>query len=275
MDDFSVGVDRLSPVPLYVQAAESIERAIGDGTLGVGDRLDDEITLAGRFGLSRPTMRRAIAELVGRGLLVRRRGVGTQVVQGRVTRPVKLSSLFDDLREQHRNPSSVVLTNEVIAAPDGVAGRLSISTGAPVLHLRRLRLSDGEPMAILENYLPEDLVGIGATDLTSGGLYQRIRGHGVNIRVAKQRIGARSAASDESRLLCEPGRNPVLTMERAAYETPAALSSGVPTLTGPAFTPSKRPSSPRTSNLAPAIRGRRRSDVPKAENGPVRYDDLS
>ncbi len=59
--------------------------------------LGNEIALAGKFGLSRPTMRRAIQELVERGVLVRKRGVGTQVVQGPITRSVQLTSLHDDL----------------------------------------------------------------------------------------------------------------------------------------------------------------------------------
>jgi len=218
MTELVVDLDRSSPVPLYFQAAQKIEQAITGGVFRSGDRLDDEITLAGRFGLSRPTMRRAIAELVDKGLLVRKRGVGTQVVHGLITRPVELTSLFEDLRDQHRAPSTTVLINEISPATDGVAAQLSIPPGTPVLHLRRLRLAEGEPLAILENYLPEDLIGIGDTDLTAGGLYQRMRARGVNIRVAKQRIGARKATPEESTLLGERRGQPVLSMERAAHD---------------------------------------------------------
>ena len=66
--------------------------------------LGNEIGLADRFGLSRPTMRRAIQELVDKGVLVRKRGVGTQVVQGPITRSVQLSSLFDDLSSADQQP---------------------------------------------------------------------------------------------------------------------------------------------------------------------------
>ena len=126
MTELVVDLDRSSPVPLYFQAAQKIEQAITGGVFRSGDRLDDEITLAGRFGLSRPTMRRAIAELVDKGLLVRKRGVGTQVVHGLITRPVELTSLFEDLRDQHRAPSTTVLINEISPATDGVAAQLSI-----------------------------------------------------------------------------------------------------------------------------------------------------
>jgi DNA-binding GntR family transcriptional regulator len=184
-------------------------------------------------------MRRAIAELVDKGLLVRKRGVGTQVVHGLITRPVELSSLFEDLRDQYRGPSTVVLINETSTTTTGVAARLSISPGTPVLHLRRLRLAEGEPLAILENYLPEDLIGIGDTDLTACGLYQRIRARGVRIRVAKQRIGARRPHpknppcwTSERVSRCSPWNAPPTTK-------PAAPWNGASMPTAPAATPSK------------------------------------
>ena len=77
-------VDRNSPVPLYFQVAQHLEQLIESGDLPTGTRLDNEFDLAGQFGLSRQTMRRAIEYLVDRGLLVRKRGVGTQVVHAKV-----------------------------------------------------------------------------------------------------------------------------------------------------------------------------------------------
>jgi len=218
MTELFVDLDRSSPVPLYFQVAQQIERAITEGDLAPGDRLDNEISLAEQFGLSRPTMRRAIQELVDKGLLVRKRGVGTQVVHGQVTRPVELTSLFDDLTHHHQTPTTKVLINEIIEAPDEVGARLSIAQGSPVLHLRRLRFAHGEALAIMENYLPEDLIPLGEADLSTRGLYQLMRSRGVNIRVAKQRIGARTGTPEECTLLGERKGSPVLTMERAAHD---------------------------------------------------------
>jgi DNA-binding GntR family transcriptional regulator len=218
MTELFVDLDRSSPVPLYFQVAQQIERAISEGDLAPGDRLDNEISLAEQFGLSRPTMRRAIQELVDKGLLVRKRGVGTQVVHGQVTRPVELTSLFDDLTHNHQTPTTKVLVNEIVEAPDEVGARLSIAHGSPVLHLRRLRFAHGEALAIMENFLPEDLIPLGEADLTTRGLYQLMRSRGVNIRVAKQRIGARTGTPEECTLLGERKGSPVLTMERAAHD---------------------------------------------------------
>src|ERR1700710_1442683 len=111
-------VDRSSPVPLYHQVVQGIEAAIQTGVLEPGSRLENEIELAAQLNLSRPTMRKALAELVRAGLLVRKRGVGTQVVSSRVRRPLELSSLFDDLTSSGSTPTTRVLTFEHTEADD-------------------------------------------------------------------------------------------------------------------------------------------------------------
>ena len=222
MTELFVDLDRSSPVPLYFQVAQQIERAITEGDLAPGDRLDNEISLAEQFGLSRPTMRRAIQELVDKGLLVRKRGVGTQVVHGQVTRPVELTSLFDDLTHHHQTPTTKVLINEIIEAPDEVGARLSIAHGSPVLHLRRLRFAHGEALAIMENYLPEPFADLTPEALQEFGLYQLLRSRGITFRVAQQRIGARSATAEEARLLEISRHDAVLTMDRVAYDSAGA-----------------------------------------------------
>lgn len=227
MLDLFVDLDRGSPVPLYFQVAERLERAIHDGQLAPGDRLDNEVALAEDLGLSRPTLRRAIQRLVDKGLLVRKRGVGTQVVHGQVTRNVELTSLYDDLVRAAQTPTTRVLLHEVVAAPDDVADALGLGPADSVLHVRRLRLAQDEPLALMENYLPGELTRITAEELEHRGLYQLMRSRGVGIRVAKQRIGARRATGEECRLLAEPRGAPLLTAERTAYsDTGRAVELG-------------------------------------------------
>ncbi|MET3805264.1 DNA-binding GntR family transcriptional regulator [Nakamurella sp. UYEF19] len=218
MTDLFMDLDRSSPVPLYFQVSQQIEQAISSGQLGPGARLDNEISLADQFGLSRPTMRRAIQELVDKGLLVRKRGVGTQVVHGQVTRPVELTSLFDDLARGNQAPRTTLLVNEIVAATEIVSQFLDVGIGSDVLHLRRLRFANGEPLAILENHLPRDLAEVGRGDLEARGLYQLMRAKGVHIRVAKQRIGARSGTIEECHLLGERRNSPLLTMDRVTHD---------------------------------------------------------
>jgi DNA-binding GntR family transcriptional regulator len=215
----SLELDRSSPIPLYFQVSRQIEAAIERGDLEPGDRLENEIDLADRWGLSRPTMRRAIEELVDKGLLVRRRGVGTQVVHGRVKRKVELTSLFDDLARAGRKPSTDVLVHEAVPADGPVAERLGVPAGTEVVHLERVRASGGEPLAVMRNWLPTELAGSFTTEqLRARGLYELIRASGVHLRVASQRIGARGASAAEARLLGIRRGAPLLTMERTTYD---------------------------------------------------------
>ncbi|TPG37259.1 GntR family transcriptional regulator [Mycolicibacterium hodleri] len=212
-----VELDRSSPVPLYYQLAQAIEAAIRDGHLVPGDRFENELDLAKRLTLSRPTTRRAIQEIVDKGLLVRKRGVGTQVVQNPVHRRVELTSLFDDLTRAGQEPTTELLDYQVGMAEEEVATQLSLPSGHEIVTIRRLRCANGEPLAVMVNYLPVDLAPE-ADELERNGLYQALRARGVHIRLARQRIGARPATRTEARLLTEKAGAPLLAMSRTAFD---------------------------------------------------------
>ncbi|MGV9778363.1 GntR family transcriptional regulator [Streptosporangium sp. NPDC003464] len=213
-----IDLDRSSPVPLYFQVAERIAEAIQAGELLPGARLDNEIQLADHLGLSRPTVRQAIQYLVDKGLVVRKRGVGTQVVHGQVKRAVELTSLYDDLRRAGQEPVTRVLSIGTVAAEEDVAGALGLPPGTTVLRLERLRYALGEPLALLHNWLPVGPAPLSAEALEGRGLYELLRATGVRMRVANQRIGARAATPVEARLLQERRSCPLLTMVRTAYD---------------------------------------------------------
>jgi DNA-binding GntR family transcriptional regulator len=211
-------IDRSSPVPLYFQLAEQLEAAIVAGALTPGSRLENEVQLAGRCGLSRPTVRQAIQHLVDRGLLVRKRGVGTQVVQAQVKRPIELTSLYDDLAAARRAPRTRVLELVTVPASDEIAKDLGLPPGTDVVRMRRLRLSDSEPLALMTNHLPTGIVDLTAERLERHGLYEILRAAGVNLRIANQTIGARGATTAEAALLDERRGVPLLTMTRTAFD---------------------------------------------------------
>ena len=213
-----IRVDRSSPVPLYFQVAQHLEQMIESGELPMGTRLENEIGLADQLGLSRPTMRRAIEYLVGRGLLVRKRGIGTQVVHTKVTREVELTSLYDDLAKTGRDPSTRVVSFRTEAALDALAGKLGIPAETQVYVFERLRYADAEPLALMRNHVPVQLLRLTPEDLEAQGLYNLFRANGITMRIAKQAIGARASTAAEARALGERARSPLLTMERSAYD---------------------------------------------------------
>ena len=213
----AVELDRSSPVPLYYQLAQAIEAAIRDGQLAPGDRFENELALAKRLTLSRPTTRRAIQELVDKGLLVRKRGVGTQVVQSPVHRRVELTSLFDDLARAGQEPTTQLLDYHTGPVGEEIAHELNLAEDREVVTIRRLRFASGQPLALMLNYLPVELAPE-AAELENAGLYQSLRARGVHIRLARQQIGARPATRAEARLLDEKPGAPLLTLTRTAFD---------------------------------------------------------
>jgi DNA-binding GntR family transcriptional regulator len=213
-----VEVDRTSPVPLYYQVATRLQELIEKGEIGVGARIENEVDLAERLGVSRPTTRRAIQYLVERGMLVRKRGVGTQVVHPKVRRPVELSSLYDDLVAGARQPRTEVLELRVTPAPEEIAAALTLPPGTEVTWIERLRYAAGEPLAIMHNAIPLDVLRLTSDDLATHGLYELLRRAGYTPRIATQVIGARSATAAEARTLGERRGASLLTMTRTAWD---------------------------------------------------------
>lgn len=213
-----VNLDRTSAVPLYFQLAQQLEAAIAGGMLPPGTQLDSEIELAEQLTVSRPTMRKAMEILVDKGLIVRRRGVGTRVVQSQVRRPLELSSLYDDLKSTGQEPATTVLSNTVRPASATVAEALGLAEGAPVIAITRLRMARDQPLAKMRNYLPPLRLEVGTAALEKQGLYELIRSAGIRLHAATQTVGARNATAAEARLLGESRGAAVLTMERVAYD---------------------------------------------------------
>ncbi|WP_328906689.1 GntR family transcriptional regulator [Streptomyces sp. NBC_00234] len=213
-----LSVDRTSPVPLYFQLSQQLEAAVEQGRLAPGSLLGNEIELAARLGLSRPTVRQAIQSLVDKGLMVRRRGVGTQVVHSQVRRPLELSSLYDDLEKAGQRPATRVLRNTVEPATAEVAAALGVAEGSEVHLVERLRSAHDEPMALLRNHLPPGLLGLPTEQLESTGLYRMMRASGITLHSARQSVGARAATAGEAAQLAEPEGAPLLTMERTTFD---------------------------------------------------------
>ena len=172
-----IELDHSSPVPLYHQISEPIKELILDGTIPPGAKLEDELSMAARLGVSRPTARRALQSLVDLRLVVRKRAVGTIVAPKEIHRQVKLSSLYDDLKDSGQKPTTKVISptekelrsgglydamrshgHEVVSASQTISARkasseeaetLQESRGAAILSMRRISYNQsGVPIEI-------------------------------------------------------------------------------------------------------------------------------
>ena len=213
--DLVIAIDRSDALPLHSQVAIELERAICDGRLTKGVYLPNEVDLAVAWHISRPTVRQAIKQLVDRGLLVRRRGVGTQVVSDGLRRPARLTSLYDDLVAAGRQPYTVVLELLIAGADAEVASALGVKLGEDVVQVSRCRLVGDKPLALMRNWLPVDVAAeVTVEQLQATGLYQLLRERGIKPHSAHQVIGAASANDHEAAALGLAPGSPLLTLRR-------------------------------------------------------------
>ncbi|WP_172120325.1 GntR family transcriptional regulator [Actinomyces faecalis] len=212
-----VTVDRASSVPLHMQISEPLAALILDGTLEPGTRLEDEVSMARRLNVSRPTARQALQRLADRGLVARRRGAGTTVTSPHVRRPMQLSSLLTDLTEGGHQVETAVVSYDQHPASDEEATFLQIDPGTDVVRVQRLRRADGEPIALMTNLIPARIAPT-REELEHEGLYDLLRREGQVPASANQVIGARNATAKEAEALGEHRRAALLTATRTAYD---------------------------------------------------------
>jgi GntR family transcriptional regulator len=134
-------------LPLYLQIGESLTRDIAAGKYSDGERLPPEVALARGFGVSVGTLRKALAELTARGLLVRRHGSGNYVRRG--AGPTGIYAFFHlELRDGAGMPTAQTLSADRLVAPAE-----HDSPWAKAWRIRRLRLLDGAPAALEEIWI--------------------------------------------------------------------------------------------------------------------------
>ncbi len=207
--------------PLYDQLVDVIKDRI-ENELLAGDLLPSERELSERYGLSRTTVRLALAQLESMGLVVRRHGKGTFVAEAHEepTNLLGAYSFTDQMREMGRTPRTETLKFEIVEAPKHVAEHLGVRLGERVYRIRRLRIADDIPMMLERTYLPvSQFVGLTRADLDERPLYEIIENDYRDvIKVADEEFRASLARREEAELLGIQEGAPVLKLVRTTYD---------------------------------------------------------
>jgi GntR family transcriptional regulator len=204
--------------PHYRQIEQVLRERIA--TLRPGERLPSDAELCAQFGVSRMTARNAMERLAVDGLIRREPGRGSFVAEPPAHRRAnRLMTFTEEMRRAGRIPSSRILTRVIRPSTDAEAARLGIPPRQPVVHLRRIRQADGQPIAL------ESTILLGATaaavmpaDLAHGSLHETLGRAGFVLARGNGTIAAAAAKAEVARLLGIRTGDPLLVESRVIQD---------------------------------------------------------
>lgn len=215
------GPEPLAParVPKYYPVKRHLSEHIA--ALPPGSPVPPERTLASELGISRTTVRQALAELEMEGRLRRIQGKGTFVASPKMAQPLQLTSYSEEVRAQGMHPASRILDVSTTAADAELAQTLQLPAGAEVVSIARLRMADDEPMAIEHTRLPARLFPRLREHLDQmASLYEILaREYGVRLAEAEETIETVLASPREAAILGVDTGLPLLLVSRLSLDT--------------------------------------------------------
>lgn len=208
--------------PLYARIESVLASDIAAGTLLPGSQLPTEDSLIARFEVSRITVRKAVQNLVSRGLVEIRRGKGTFVVQPKITQELtELSGFVEDMQAAGRNATARVVDQQTVAATEAVARHLALTTGTLVIRIQRVRLADGVAISFDETYLPLEIgKKIITNDLEVEPIFSLLETkYNIPLIEAEYKLEAIAAEPYVAQALQVAAGSPIFMIERTSYTT--------------------------------------------------------
>jgi GntR family transcriptional regulator len=201
----------------YVPHHRRIEQVLRERITAMkpGDRLPSDAELVAEFGVSRMTARNAMQRLAEEGLVARHPGRGSFVAPPAAHRRTdRLMTFSSEMARRGRVPTSRLLARAIRPSTRAEAAALALRPGEPIVEVRRLRLADGEPVALESAALIQACAPtVLAADLEGGSLHAAILAGGIGLRRGTGTVGAAAATAEDARLL-EIRRGDPLLVER-------------------------------------------------------------
>lgn len=201
---------------LHRRLAHELRRQIQSGQLPAGGAAPSELELAAAWGVSRGTVRQALAALRVEGLLTGGRGSRATVVGPQLRQPFEhLLSFSAWVRSEGHRPGGRLVNWTVARAGEIDADRLGVPVRSRVHRMVRLRLVDGEPVMVERTTFPPEIGElVRGVDLVGGSIYQSLLQRGITFDAAEQEIDAVAAGVVDARLLSVTRRSPLLRVRR-------------------------------------------------------------
>lgn len=215
-----IRLDKAAPTPIYLQIAEALSSLLASGVLPPGYVLPPERVLCEHFGISRMTLRQATGLLEREGLIQSHRGMGTVVTRSRLRMlHQEMRSFSEEIRERGGHPESRLTSLELAIPAPAVRDFFELREQQKVYEIQRVRLNDGEPLALELARIPERLCpGLERFDLAKNSLFQILeQSYGLNPETCTEEISAEIPSSQQRKLLTLPTHTAVLVVSRKTY----------------------------------------------------------
>ena len=220
---------RRSHEPLYLHIYNEIAGQIAAGTLSPDGRLPPERVISEQMGVSRATVRRALAALEAEGTIQAMQGRGTFLTaQPLVEPPNALMSFTELARHRGTRAGAVLLEAGVRPATLDEASEFRIAPGSEIFDLTRLRTIDSISVAIDRSIVPVTVVpDLPEQDWTTASLYEVLRTSGHRPVRADYVVEARAATTEQAELLqASPGATILFARTRAYARTGQLIQTG-------------------------------------------------
>jgi GntR family transcriptional regulator len=215
-----ISFEPVSTLPRATKQSQTRDRVLDlIERLGIGSAIPSERQLSVDLGVSRLTVRAALDDLVREGYLLRRRGSGTFVREPKIAQELTMTSFSEDMRQRGMSPSSKTISLTPTTAGARLGRAMHVSPSERILVAKRLRLADGETMAIETLHVRESLVpGLTARDLEQHSFYELLENrYEIPIADAIQTIEPTVTGEEESAALGVPLHSPAFEFERTTH----------------------------------------------------------
>jgi GntR family phosphonate transport system transcriptional regulator len=207
---------RSAPEPVWRQVEAILFAEIRDGLYRAPQRLPAEHELAARFAVNRHTVRQALAGLVERGIVFKRKGGGSYLVPGFIDYAIGARTRFSaNLLIQNREPGHRLVEAREIVASERVARALALAAGAPVAFMVTIGEADGVPISVGQHYFPAArFPGFLDAYRREMSTTRVLKGYGIDDYKRKvTRILAALSSEDDALHLRQPRLTPVLAVD--------------------------------------------------------------
>jgi GntR family mannosyl-D-glycerate transport/metabolism transcriptional repressor len=201
--------------PRYLQITDQLIKQISDGTLPAGAMLPTESELQEQYGVSRVTIRKSMKILVDKDLLYRIRGSGTYVKAAKAQHNAfQLNGFYEEVSAQGKQPSSKLLTFELIESDLFIANKLGLEEGNEVYSIRRLRLIDGEPEILEHTFMPVSIFPDLSIQAMRNSKYEYVeKTKGLSIKLSRQSAKPELVTEDIAKKLNVETGHPVIRVD--------------------------------------------------------------